>query len=67
MKRKLTMCDYVYGRCISVEEAENYISQWIATNLNPCSTCDTNKSKCNFYKILKSREQKSQVHKGVIP
>lgn len=56
MKRKKSMCDFVYGRCEGVNKPAEFVSVWLKTNKNPCSVCGKDKSKCRFYNGLVDKE-----------
>ena len=52
MKKKMSMCEFVYGGCESAKKPEWFVPIWLKTTGNPCSVCCADKSKCNFYSVL---------------
>jgi len=58
MRYRSDMLEFIRGKCEAVMEPRKFIHDWITTDRNPCSICDTNKSKCSYYKEL--------VAKGVV-
>jgi hypothetical protein len=60
MNVKLSMCEFVYGRCELAKESGKFVSVWLKTNRNPCSKCGADKSMCSFYKELVDMEAISE-------
>ena len=52
MNKKKKMCEFVFGGCKPAKEPEWFVPVWLKTKGNPCSVCETDKSKCSFYKEL---------------
>jgi hypothetical protein len=52
MRTKLTMCDFVHGRCEAVKKADKFVADWLSTKRNPCLACNRDKSMCRYYHEL---------------
>ena len=46
------MLVYIRGKCRAVIDPSRFVDIWIQSDRNPCSVCDTYKSKCRSYKEL---------------
>jgi hypothetical protein len=56
MARKISMCEFVFGRCRSAKEPEWFAGIWLKTKGNPCLNCSDDLTNCRFYRVLLGRE-----------
>jgi len=52
------MEDFISGKCAAVKDPKKFVDDWLATDKNPCSVCNGDRSKCQYYNEL--------VEKGAI-
>jgi len=55
MDPKVSMLEYINGKCEAVKESEKFLDNWFDTDGDPCSICSKDRSKCRFYKALRDK------------
>ena len=47
--KKLTMIDFVHGKCGATRDVSSFVDLWLKSGKNPCSLCVSDKEGCSFY------------------
>lgn len=56
MNESARIADFVNGECEALNRPKWFIEKWYDTGGKPCLKCGTDKSKCEFNKVLIERK-----------